>query len=168
MLFIKKKTIAEIPPASGSVSDTLNIDDKVTNAPSIRLVEEMIENVSGSTDDVDNTEIIENTNGVAVKYPDGRLECYHAIDLGNLNFDRAYGSIYLCTALGTFSWDFPVAFKETPKVYPSVVIPGGVGGVSITGESTTTNSGDMYLWHAISYSFTKSTKVMLHAIGYWK
>ena len=52
MKFLQKKSIAEIPPATGSVSDTLNVTDKITNAPSIRLVQEMINNTSdgGSTE----------------------------------------------------------------------------------------------------------------------
>lgn len=48
LIYLEKKSIAEIPPASGSVSDTLNVKDKITNAPSIRLVEDLIETVSGS------------------------------------------------------------------------------------------------------------------------
>lgn len=44
MKYIEKKTMAEIPKATGSVSDTLNVEDKITNAPSIRLAEEMMSN----------------------------------------------------------------------------------------------------------------------------
>ena len=47
MIYLQKKSIAEIPPATGSVSDTLNVTDKITNAPSIRLVKEMIEDAAG-------------------------------------------------------------------------------------------------------------------------
>lgn len=69
MKFLQKKSIAEIPPASGSVSDTLNVTDKVTNAPSIRLVQEMIGNSpggGGGTDSVDvptKTSELENDSG---------------------------------------------------------------------------------------------------------
>lgn len=44
MKYIKKISTAKIPPISGSVTDTLNVEDKTTNAPSIRLTEEMINN----------------------------------------------------------------------------------------------------------------------------
>ena len=38
---IKKTSIAPIDPIEGAVSDTLNVDDKVRNAPSINLVTKM-------------------------------------------------------------------------------------------------------------------------------
>lgn len=44
MKYIKKISTAKIPAISGSVTDTLNVEDKTTNAPSIRLTEEMINN----------------------------------------------------------------------------------------------------------------------------
>lgn len=50
MIYIQKKSVAEIPPASGSVSDTLNVTDKITNAPSIRLMQELLSNISSSPD----------------------------------------------------------------------------------------------------------------------
>lgn len=41
MKTIIKKSVVEIPKATGSVSDTLNVEDKITNAPSINLVGQM-------------------------------------------------------------------------------------------------------------------------------
>lgn len=41
MKYIEKMSVVPIPPASGAVSDTINIEDKVTNAPSINLVQQM-------------------------------------------------------------------------------------------------------------------------------
>ena len=38
---IKKMSVVELPEAIGSISDTLNVADKVKNAPSINLVEQM-------------------------------------------------------------------------------------------------------------------------------
>ena len=42
MKYIEKKSVVTIPPATGSVTDTLNIEDYRTNAPSLRLTIEMI------------------------------------------------------------------------------------------------------------------------------
>jgi hypothetical protein len=42
MKYIVKKSVVELPETSGSISDTLNIEDKTTNAPSIRLIEEIL------------------------------------------------------------------------------------------------------------------------------
>ncbi len=41
MIYLEKKSIVELPKAQGSVSDTLSVEDKVTNAPSINLVQQM-------------------------------------------------------------------------------------------------------------------------------
>lgn len=41
MKWIERKSIAPIEPATGAVSDTLNVEDKITNAPSINLVQQM-------------------------------------------------------------------------------------------------------------------------------
>lgn len=38
---IKKMSVVELPEAIGSISDTLNVADKVKNAPSINLVQQM-------------------------------------------------------------------------------------------------------------------------------
>ena len=44
MKLIKKESVVELPEASGSIADTWNIENKVTNAPSMRLVEEALKN----------------------------------------------------------------------------------------------------------------------------
>ena len=38
---IKKYSVVKLPPATGSISDTLNVADKIKNAPSINLVQQM-------------------------------------------------------------------------------------------------------------------------------
>ena len=42
MIYLEKKSIVELPKTQGSISDTLNVEDKVRNAPSINLVQEMV------------------------------------------------------------------------------------------------------------------------------
>lgn len=41
MKYIERKTVVPLPEATGSISDTLNVEDKIKNAPSINLVEQM-------------------------------------------------------------------------------------------------------------------------------
>ena len=41
MKIIEKKSVVPLPQASGSISDTLQVQDKVNNAPSINLVQQM-------------------------------------------------------------------------------------------------------------------------------
>ena len=42
MIFIKRKSAVKLPEINGSVVDTFNVEDKTTNAPSIRAVEEKL------------------------------------------------------------------------------------------------------------------------------
>lgn len=42
MKLIKRVAVSEIPKINGSVVDTFNVEDKTTNAPSIRAVEEKL------------------------------------------------------------------------------------------------------------------------------
>lgn len=39
---IIKKSVVELPNKTGQVSDTINVTDKITNAPSINLVQQMV------------------------------------------------------------------------------------------------------------------------------
>ena len=41
MKIIEKKSVVPLPKVSGSISDTLQVEDKVLNAPSINLVQQM-------------------------------------------------------------------------------------------------------------------------------
>lgn len=51
MRAIEKKSISKLDPTTGSIVDTWNVEDKINNAPSIRLVkEQMDELVSDSID----------------------------------------------------------------------------------------------------------------------
>ena len=43
MKYIEKVAVSKIPKINGSVVDTFNVEDKTTNAPSIRAVEEKFE-----------------------------------------------------------------------------------------------------------------------------
>lgn len=42
MIYLEKKSIVELPKATGSIVDTFNIDDKTTNAPSLRLMIDLL------------------------------------------------------------------------------------------------------------------------------
>lgn len=42
MKYIKKDSVAKLNPINGSVTDTMNVEDKITNAPSLRVVNNLI------------------------------------------------------------------------------------------------------------------------------
>ena len=56
ILKIIKKSIVELPKAIGGISDTLNITDKIKNAPSINLVEKIAVVPVGSVVAVEDSE----------------------------------------------------------------------------------------------------------------
>lgn len=113
-------------------------------------------------------EIITNSNGTAVKYPDGRMECSYLMNLGTgLAVTKVYGSVYITN--NTFTWTFPVAFKQIPTdIQVTGMLPGGIGGASYAGEASTTACGPVYMWHAQSYTFTNRSLIYFKAVGYWK
>lgn len=43
MKYLKKKSTVQLNKTTGAISDTLNVEDTITNAPSIRLTNEMIQ-----------------------------------------------------------------------------------------------------------------------------
>lgn len=93
---IKKKNTTI--PINGKIVDTENVEDKTSNAPSMRLVEEMM-----------NVETMTNENGTAIKFPDGTMICSIIKDFTT---DDTYGA---------FSWNFPQNFINKPAV---TMLPG--------------------------------------------
>lgn len=41
MQYLVKKSMVELEPTKGAISDTLNVTDKINNAPSVRLVQNL-------------------------------------------------------------------------------------------------------------------------------
>lgn len=181
---IKRKSIA-MKPIQGGISDTLNVEDKIKNAPSINLVEQMtgiptecIIQFDGTEDEIpegyekveypSEVEIIENENGTAIKYPDGRMECSHfVLPTGQGDFTNAYGNVFLSTA-GTIIWDYPQEFIAPPHVVAIAYFQGGVGGTALASKPTTTQVS-IYPWHTKSYTFPEgSYGCEFIAKGYWK
>lgn len=60
----------------------------------------------------DDTEIITNSNGTAIKYSNGYMICFLGTTISNLDTLIAYGSLYQ----QIWRWDYPVKFFENPFV----------------------------------------------------
>lgn len=108
---IKKFSVVELPEAIGSISDTLNVVDKVKNAPSINLVQNMTgipqDGVIAFDGDVI-PEGYEEVEGYAETIWSGNTT-------GNITFDRAleYGHTYMVEM-----YEFSSTYKtQRPFVY---------------------------------------------------
>lgn len=126
-------------------------------------------NDKNKLDNLAEIETTTNANGTAIKYSDGRLECYHFLDLGtNLAITRTYGNIYITQ--NPYSWTFPVKFIEPPTdVQVTGVLSGGIGGATLSSIPSTTGISAMYMWHSQSYTFSgKTSGIYLKATGRWK
>ena len=84
-----------------------------------------------------NAEVGVNSNGVFVKYPDGRLKCYNTYLGTQLTTGNALGNIFQSNGI---DWTFPFPFTQVPliKVYArrvsgSTAWGGHSGGLSTTG-----------------------------------
>lgn len=96
-----KKSINEVANSREErIFDTTEITDKVNNTYSARVIDELISN-GGSP------EIIENANGKAIKYPDGRMLCLINVTTTDFAVTNSFGSgLYF----GAPYFAYPVSF----------------------------------------------------------
>ncbi len=113
-------------------------------------------------------EIITNSNGTAIKFPDGTMICYGNVKFTDVNFNKVYGNVFLETAkIRTI--EFPATFKDSNyflNLFPKK-FGGGVGGVC--GSDCNRNNITYFLWHSDKYDFTnKEIEISFEVIGRWK
>lgn len=89
MIYIEKKSVVPLPAASGSISDTTNITDKVTNTYSARVIEEMLSEIplirSGSI------VVIPSGTPYALMFSEEELLEMFGID--TIDYDKLSGSV---------------------------------------------------------------------------
>jgi len=111
-------------------------------------------------------------NGIYYKYPDGRLECFHGIDLGSVTANGAgtFSSPYYTNG---FNWTFPHEFFAAPSVDLTPEVPAGVSLVqrflsaNYFSRNTTTLFG-IRAYRDNDNSTADSVTVLLRAWGRWK
>lgn len=57
MRYIRKVAVSSIPEINGAVVDTLNVTNETTNAPSVRVVKELVGEISTLLDFINGEEI---------------------------------------------------------------------------------------------------------------
>lgn len=130
---IKKFSVVELPPATGSISDTLNVEDKVKNAPSINLVEQMTGIPQEGVIQFDGDEIpegyeeVENPNQrhimnaflynsttikVSSQYGKVPLDDYNSVGEGKLIFDTSNNGIKIGSGVSKIKIDALLNTKQ--------------------------------------------------------
>lgn len=128
--------------------------------PSLEVNGKTLEDIITSLMPKIDPEIIENSNGVAYKYPDGRLECEIAKQFTGQNLTK-WGSMYY-SSLG--SWTYPVSFTDSP----SIIITGSRYVIyTFSTGGTTTQSGNV-IANTIDNSTNYDSFYKMKAIGRWK
>ena len=108
-------------------------------------------------------ETVTNSNGTAVKLPDGTMICTLDTTVTDQAINRSYGSLYW----GSRTWNFPVAFIEKPAVSCGMFKWGtGMSWGNVSGIATTyaTLAGI----DISSRETGTSTEIHAMAIGRWK
>ena len=97
MIYLEKKSIVELPKATGSISDTLNVEDKVKNAPSINLVTQMTGIPTDGVIAIDSDEIPEGYEEVENPYMTKLYSANSFVDSGTLSesIDNFYGVLII-------------------------------------------------------------------------
>lgn len=116
MKYIKRKSA--VKPITGSIVDTINIDDKTTNTYSARVIEEEL------------IKTITNENGTAIKFPDGTMICKHKIigashpnqTLRDNSYFYAQGKYSSDSPENMKDWTFPEEFATTDDLVVSIIV----------------------------------------------
>lgn len=131
-------------------------------ADDLNQIKEAVNTNADSMSELD-YEIIENENGAAIKYNDGRLECYGTIHDTNLP-NNLWGPFYSKDKNITF----PVEFIEKPTVVANAYGNSGMYFCGLGSDSSLTTTGctirlmSVQAIQATEYWFT------YRAVGRWK
>lgn len=141
-----------INEGAGNISDTTNIDDKVTNTYSARIIDELT-----------GIETIENENGTAIKYPDGRMECIISKKVTDMAINSQYGALYI----GIYTLNYPVPFIKIPYANCGTLWYG----TSASWGTVQSSSIDKVVVRGYDYysrAIGTETIIRVFAKGYWK
>ena len=104
-------------------------------------------------------ERIENSNGTAIKYPDGTMICYGRKSISNVEFSPA-GAIYYSA---TQTITYPAQFIETPSTNISCRTSNTAWAGNIISNN---NNCTFNILHSINV--TRSVSIEWISIGRWK
>ena len=149
-ILIEKVGVTPLPEdIEGAIVNSTNIEDKTTNTYSAEIIDELTGIIT-----------VTNSNGTAIKYPDGTMICHSRINITK-NIDAPYGSSYYGSAWITLPQNFISIPAITVTIYHSTDIV-----TTALYEVHNENFG-IFLQCAKSKSSTPIT-INYIAIGRWK
>lgn len=154
MKYLEKKSIVPMEKATGSISDTLNIEDKITNTYSARIIDELT-----------GIETITNDKGRAVKFPDGTLINFIDKKVYDFAITSAYGSFFVS---GAYLLDFPVSFVENKISAVCGALAWGSSASWGTIFSVGLHSCSVRGYDISSRATGTETRIQVTAFGRWK
>ena len=108
-------------------------------------------------------EIVENSNGTAIKYPEGVMICAKSMSFSNVSL-TAQGNIYKSGNLELGNW--PLQFIEIPIVNTTLAITSGEGSLYSTAGVTKSYCGKCNVWRTTSSALGCTINII--GIGRWK
>lgn len=154
------KYIVKAQYSDGHLSEDANVIDNLNSTSS---TDALSANMGKKLNDELGYEVVENANGTAIKYNDGRLECYGTIHDTNLP-NNTWGPFYSKDKNITF----PVEFIEKPTVVANAYGNTGMYFCGLGSDSSLTTTGctirlmSVQAIQATEYWFT------YRAVGRWK
>lgn len=137
---------------TGKILDTTDVEDKTTNTYSARIIDELT-----------GIETIENENGKAIKYPDGRMECIISKKVTDMAINSQYGALYT----GIYTLDYPVPFIKIPYATCGTLWYGTSASWG-TVQSSSTDKVVVRGYDYYSRAIGTETLIRVFAKGYWK
>lgn len=151
-----KEAIDELSQGIGGVASDVTYDNTTSGLTS--------ENIQGAIDELV-PKVVSNSNGTAIKFPNGIMMCIKKISITNLSVSTANGNIYLSAdkSLG----DFAATFKSVPTVTLSLTTTDYNGFPAEHKNVTTSSAGTLKIGRGSTTSSGVYT-VNVIAVGTWK
>lgn len=111
-----------------------------------------------------NIQTTSNSNGTAVKFPDGTMICYLNEVVTDQEFSSKYGNFYL----GRRIWTFPQSFYSNPTVTCGMFKWGTSASWGGVASQATTTSVGLYGYDISSREAGTNCYIQAMAIGRWK
>lgn len=131
-------------------------------ADDLNQIKEAVNTNADSMSELD-YEIIENSNGTAIKYNDGRLECYATINTADVASGQ-WGPFYYKEKTVTF----PETFIEKPTIVANAYGNSGMYFCGLGSDTSMTTTGCTIRLMSIQSIQATDFWYTYHAIGRWK